>query len=112
MAAQRTADAASIGEMVAAYFPQLLQDKPNSEEAMWKILCEMVQELREPARRIESQADATRSRAEAAQKEARWANGRARGAQTQLDLATRGQRTIDHIEWQLADFQLRHPQGT
>ena len=57
--------------MVAAYFPQVFQDKPNSEEAMWKIMCEMVQELKESARRIESQADATRSRAEAAQKEAR-----------------------------------------
>ena len=31
VAAQRTADAASLGEMVAAYFPQVFQDKPSSE---------------------------------------------------------------------------------
>ena len=80
VAAQRTADVASLGEMIAAYFPQVFQDKPHSEEEVWKIMCEMLQDLKEAARRTESHADATRSRAESAQKEAGWANRRARSA--------------------------------
>ena len=44
------------------------------------------------------------SRADEAQKEASWANRRVRGSQTQLDLAPRGHRTLDQIEWQLSDL--------
>ena len=105
LAAQRTADMASLGERIAAHFPEVFRAKPHSEDEVWGTICALLQDLKEAARRIEQQAEATRSRAESAQKEAGWANRRARSAQTKTDLATRGQRTVDQIEWSLAESQ-------
>ena len=83
----------------------MFRAKPNSEDEVRETVCELLLDLKETAQRTARQAEATSAHAESAQKEAAWANRRARNAQTQLDFATRGQRTTDQIQWNLEDSQ-------
>ena len=71
---------------------------------MWQTLGDLVHEVTETVRRVERQADSTKSRADEATRTSKWAERRSRDVQVQQELATRSHQTIENFEWQMQDL--------